>query len=204
MIDYYAVLEVNPSASYNQIRSAYRRLAFRYHPDVATASEGVDQMKLLNEAFSILSSPVKRARYDFLRAYTDQPTTFHPTRSTPRSSSTAYSSNPRSGSSVGQKQPGYYKAADSQNDWVHKIMLFSSELIYHLIRDLLVVFLYLIPMGFYFYILGRLSIWISPGISDSPFLMGELFVGSFILTYLTVRLFRKRILLLNFLQRFRF
>ncbi len=84
-------------------------------------------------------------------------------------------------------------------------MLFGGELIYHLIRDLLVVFLYLIPMGVYFYILGRLSIWISPGLSDAfHTLMGVLFVGSFILTYMTVRLFRKRILLRDFLQQFRF
>ena len=94
MIDYYAVLELSPSASYHQIRSAYRRLAFRYHPDVSTVSVDIAQMQLLNEAYAILGSPVKRAQYDFLRSYTDQPTSFHPTRSEPRSSSTAYSVKP--------------------------------------------------------------------------------------------------------------
>jgi hypothetical protein len=205
MIDYYAVLELSPSASFVQIRSAYRRLAFRYHPDVANISVDIAQMQLLNEAYAILGSPVKRAQYDFLRRYTDQPTYFRPTRSEPRPSNPAYSSNPRTGLSASQTQPGYYAEVDTQNDWVHRIMLFVGELIYHVIRRGLVVLLYIIPTTVYFIILGRLSVWLSPGLPDTDqYLMAELMFGSVILTYLTVRLFRKRIVLRDFLQRFRF
>ncbi len=68
MIDYYAVLELSPSASYHQIRSAYRRLAFRYHPDVSTVSVDIAQMQLINKDYAILGSSAHSCRYDFLRS----------------------------------------------------------------------------------------------------------------------------------------
>ena len=60
----YAVLGVGRNATQQQIASAYRRLAKRYHPDVQPDGLPPDRMRLLNEAWEILSSPVERARYD--------------------------------------------------------------------------------------------------------------------------------------------
>lgn len=62
--DPYAVLGVERGASQQQVARAYRRLAKRYHPDVRRDDQSTEQMRRLNQAWEILSSPVRRARYD--------------------------------------------------------------------------------------------------------------------------------------------
>ncbi len=57
------MLGVGPDAGPDEIRRAYRRLARRWHPDLAGA-EGVDRMRRLNEAMAVLSDPGARRRYD--------------------------------------------------------------------------------------------------------------------------------------------
>ena len=64
MIDYYSILNVSPKAGYEEIRKAYRRLAFRYHPDAAGSNlANSTHFRLLNEAYRVLSNPVERKRY---------------------------------------------------------------------------------------------------------------------------------------------
>nr|CRH05110.1 putative curved DNA-binding protein [Candidatus Magnetococcus massalia] len=62
--DYYARLKVAPSASQDQIRSAYRQLARQYHPDVNSACGAEALFKSLGEAYDVLRDPHKRASYD--------------------------------------------------------------------------------------------------------------------------------------------
>lgn len=62
MKDYYAVLEVEKTASIEDIKKAYRRLAHKYHPDKAGGDEA--KFKEINEAYQILSNPEKRRQYD--------------------------------------------------------------------------------------------------------------------------------------------
>lgn len=65
--DYYAILGVQRSADDKTIKSAYRRLARKYHPDVAKGKDaGGDRFKELSEAYEVLSDPEKRRRYDTL------------------------------------------------------------------------------------------------------------------------------------------
>ncbi len=65
--DYYALLGVDRKANEKEIKSAYRRLARKYHPDVNPGDrEATEKFKNINEAYQVLGDPAKRARYDQL------------------------------------------------------------------------------------------------------------------------------------------
>lgn len=63
-INYYKILQVDPAAEPEVITGAYHRLATKYHPDKYKAPDATRKMQLLNEAYAVLSDPVKRKRYD--------------------------------------------------------------------------------------------------------------------------------------------
>lgn len=65
-VDYYDLLGVDPSADHRTIRSAYRRLARRYHPDVAKGRHAARRFLLIREAYEVLADPEKRRQYDKL------------------------------------------------------------------------------------------------------------------------------------------
>ena len=64
MKDYYKILELNSDASFNQIKSAFRRLSFKYHPDLNNEHDAEDNFKLVNEAYQILTDPFLKNIYD--------------------------------------------------------------------------------------------------------------------------------------------
>ena len=66
--DYYQTLGVEPGAGDAEIKTAYRRLARKYHPDVSKEAGAEDKFKAVNEAYEALRDPQKRAAYDQLRA----------------------------------------------------------------------------------------------------------------------------------------
>ncbi|MBF6024530.1 DnaJ C-terminal domain-containing protein [Lysobacter niastensis] len=66
--DYYQTLGVEPNAGEAEIKTAYRRLARKYHPDVSKEAGAEDKFKAVNEAYEALRDPEKRAAYDQLRA----------------------------------------------------------------------------------------------------------------------------------------
>jgi DnaJ-class molecular chaperone len=64
--DYYRVLGIDPDAELPTIRSAYRRLARRYHPDVAENKNSGRRFLIIQEAYEVLSDPERRRKYDRL------------------------------------------------------------------------------------------------------------------------------------------
>src|SRR5258708_5978414 len=67
--DYYTTLDVAKTASEAEIKKAFRKLARKYHPDVAKDKKTAEEkFKEINEAYEVLSDPDKRKKYDELRA----------------------------------------------------------------------------------------------------------------------------------------
>lgn len=65
--DPYKVLQVDSEAEDEVIQAAYRRLAQKYHPDVATGPDGAARMAAINAAWEVLRDPTKRAALDLTR-----------------------------------------------------------------------------------------------------------------------------------------
>jgi len=66
--DYYRILGIDKNASPKQIKEAFRKLAFQYHPDQNRGNpSAVEKMKEINEAYAVLSDPGKRREYDRLQ-----------------------------------------------------------------------------------------------------------------------------------------
>jgi molecular chaperone DnaJ len=62
--DYYEVLEVDRTASKEELKRAYRRLARKFHPDVNHDDSADERFKEINEAYEVLSNDSTRAAYD--------------------------------------------------------------------------------------------------------------------------------------------
>ncbi len=62
--DYYEILGVPRTASESEIKSAFRNLARKYHPDVSQEPDAEERFKEINEAYAVLSDSEKRAAYD--------------------------------------------------------------------------------------------------------------------------------------------
>ena len=136
-MDYYQTLGVTYSASQDDIKRAYRRLAVLYHPDKNHDPNAENIFKTINEAYDILSDPAKRSRYDQrLRApFGDEPSE-EPAR--PRHRDPAYH----------RKGPRVYRKSDRERlvDLMREYMPWATRVTQFTFGfSLLIVIDYLLP-----------------------------------------------------------
>ncbi|MFC1910879.1 DnaJ domain-containing protein, partial [Chloroflexota bacterium] len=69
MKDYYKILGITDDASHDEVKKAYRKLAFQYHPDTNPGNEkqASDKFQEINEAYCVLCDENKRKEYDYAR-----------------------------------------------------------------------------------------------------------------------------------------
>ncbi|MFY9555177.1 MAG: DnaJ domain-containing protein [Blastocatellia bacterium] len=79
MTDLYGMLGLTPRATANEIKSAYRRLARKYHPDVSASPDSAARFVQINYAYQVLSDPHRRSAYD-RGQYVDAQRTFYASR----------------------------------------------------------------------------------------------------------------------------
>lgn len=65
--DYYKIMGLTATASQEEIKKAYRKLARKYHPDVSKEAQAEAKFKEVGEAYEVLKDPEKRSRYDALK-----------------------------------------------------------------------------------------------------------------------------------------
>lgn len=76
--DYYKIMGLERSASQDDIKRSYRKLARKYHPDVSKEADAETRFKEVGEAYEVLKDPEKRAAYDHLGANYKSGQDFHP------------------------------------------------------------------------------------------------------------------------------
>jgi curved DNA-binding protein CbpA len=115
--DPYKVLQVDPEAEDEVIQAAYRRLAQKYHPDVASGPEAAARMAGINAAWEVLRDPARRAAHDLARRVAAQAPAAPPDPSSGRPSSRAGDAPTTGRGSATSGSPDPTPAESVSSDW---------------------------------------------------------------------------------------
>jgi curved DNA-binding protein CbpA len=119
MIDYYAILNIKPTASKKEIKEAFKTEALKWHPDRNSSPDATARMQLINEAYLILKDDEARERYD------NQYYKFQETNQE------------RHNNSQEENQWHNYSSNDDiLNDWIKKAKKQAKEMVMMSIEDL--------------------------------------------------------------------
>ena len=119
MVDYYAILNINPTASKKEIKEAFKREALKWHPDRNNSPDATEKMQLINEAYLILKDDEARVRYDkqyYLFKKADKERENNNQEQT--------------------KWQGYYSNDEILNGWIKKAKKQAKEMVMMSIEDL--------------------------------------------------------------------
>lgn len=112
--DYYTILGIPRDADEQTIKSAFRRMARVHHPDVnANKAEATERFKEINEAYTVLSDPDKRARYDLFDGHYQQ---YERRSGASGGARPGYAGSARPGYGSAGPQPGYGSAGRTTSD----------------------------------------------------------------------------------------
>ncbi len=129
-IDYYTVLEVPASSSAAEIKSSYRTLVKKYHPDINSRPDATAKMQLLNEAYLILSDVQAKGLYDGERKrYYEEMAS----KSQSRQSDSTQSAN-NAGSKT-ESASEFHFQSDILNDWIEKARKQAKDITAQAIKD---------------------------------------------------------------------
>jgi len=120
VIDYYAILNIKPTASKKEIKEAFKKEAMKWHPDRNSSSDATERMQLINEAYLVLKDDEARARYDkqyykFQEAYSQR----------------------QDNSQEKPQWNNYTSDDDILNDWIKKAKKQAKEMLMMSIQDLI-------------------------------------------------------------------
>jgi len=119
VIDYYAILNIEPTASKKEIKEAFKKEAMKWHPDRNSSSDATERMQLINEAYLILKDDEARARYDKQYYQFQEASSKRQDKSQEKPQWNNYSSND-----------------DILNDWIKKAKQQAKEMVMMSIEDL--------------------------------------------------------------------
>lgn len=108
--EYYSVLEISVTATETEIKSAFRKLARKYHPDVNKDKICIEKFKQIKEAYEVLINPDERKIYNTIKGYSEQRRNY--TQNSKANSERRYTPPPN----VKKEEPKENKQSAEQND----------------------------------------------------------------------------------------